>query len=48
MKHLYLATYAEACDAANKLEAEGYETAVLISGEVRYWGAPAVLHLRRS
>lgn len=37
MKYLYCKSYAEACKAASELEAKGYQTAVLISGEVRYW-----------
>lgn len=43
MLHAYLKTYAEACEFARAMEAGGYQTAVLLSGEVRYWRAtPAV------
>ena len=37
MKYKFCATYAQACQAARELEQQGYQTAVLLSGEVRYW-----------
>ena len=37
MNYKFCASYREACECARALEAQGYQTAVLISGEVRYW-----------
>lgn len=37
MGYCYFKTYREACEHAAELEAQGYQTAVLISGEVRFW-----------
>lgn len=37
MKEIYAGTYTQACAKAAELEAQGYQTAVLISGWVRYW-----------
>lgn len=37
MKYHYCKNYAEACKYARTLETQGYQTAVLLSGEVRYW-----------
>jgi len=37
MQYKYFRTYSEAVKYAQVLEAQGYSTAVLISGEVRYW-----------
>ncbi len=36
-KTKYFKTYAAAVEGALILQAEGFSTAVLISGEVRYW-----------
>ena len=37
MKYMYYTSYAAAVVAAQGLESQGYQTAVLISGEIRYW-----------
>lgn len=37
MRYTYCKTHRIACRYARMLERAGYQTAVLISGEVRYW-----------
>jgi hypothetical protein len=37
MNFKFFSSYRAACEWAASMEVKGYQTAVLISGEVRYW-----------